>query len=118
MGLTVFFCCLSVLVFALLFGGVNDKPTWRLILAWVIGVFALYTLAALVSFNALPTWEDRSAESWEHRVSWPHRFLAMITILLSIMYALFLRRRVVLYLALVSLPFLAWPWSFAFRAFI
>lgn len=96
---------LTVVVTALLYGGVADKSSFRLIVAWISGVLALNVLGWFVILLRLRDWDDPSSGRWG---SLGDPIVAIAIILLSIAFALFIRRRAVVYLAAVISPFMAW----------
>ena len=111
MGFLFFSCCLSAVVVCLLYGGIDDKPMWRLILAWMVGVFALDTLATAFILFAYGDWDDPTSDFLGQHLE---PVVGMATITLSLVLGLFLRRRMIGFSVLVSLPLLVWRWSFAF----
>lgn len=91
---------------------VTNASNWRLTVAWVAVVLALHSLATIVLLAADTDWDDPASPNRLGSVGEP--VIAVATIVLSIGFALFLRRKAVLYLALISLPLLVWHWLPAF----
>ena len=101
----------AVVVWALL-KGPGDAPSWRLVIAWVAGVVAVHCLAVLAILAAYVEWDDPSSSSRLGPLGEP--IVAIAAMCLSAVFALFLRRKAVLGLALASLPLMAWYWAPAF----
>jgi len=93
--------------------GKAEASTGRLVLAWVAGVAALHSAAAITLWAASTDWDDPDAPSRLGSLGEP--IVAAAAMGLSVAYALWLRRSAVVYLAFIALPFLAWYWLPAFR---
>ena len=98
-------------VMALSYAG-DQLPLWRVFAAWIAALVMLHSLATIVILSADTDWDDPSSPSW--LISWGEPTVAIVTIVLTVGFAFYLRRRVVLYVALTFVPFLVWYWAPAF----
>ncbi len=99
---------LVVALWALSYEG-DQIPLRRLFIAWAAVVLMLHSLATVFVLWADTDWDDPSSPSW--LVSWGEPTVAVVTIVLTVGFALYLRRRVVIYVALAFVPLLGWYWS-------
>ena len=91
----------------------DQVPLRRMFIAWFAVLLMLHSLATFVLLWAAGDWDDPSSPRW--LVSWGEPTVAVVTIVLTVGFALYLRRRVVLYVALAIVPLLVWYWSPAFE---
>lgn len=104
----------SILVIvALLRDGIGERSSLQLAVAWISGVIALHALATIVILGAISILVDGGWDAprpTSNLWSLGEVIVAATTILLSVAFALYLRRKPVIYLALISLPVLILYW--------
>ena len=90
-------------------GGRTDRHQ---MIAWIAGVVAVNSAAALMAWSNSTDWDDPDAPN-----RWPvdDTVIAAIAIGLSAAHALWLRRPAVLYLALPVLVLMVWLWLSTIR---
>lgn len=108
MGLLVLSGFFVAVTFALLHDGVEGKPTWYLAMAWATGALALHALATFVILTVRGNADELLGHPF---LSLIDPTVAIATVAASVVLALLLRRRSVVFIALASSPFLAWFWS-------
>ena len=92
----------------ILLTGDGNSATWRFLGAWLVGTALLYSLATMIVLAADRDWDDPDSPSRLGSMGEP--VVAVTVIVLSAAFALFPRRRAVLFPALISLPFQVWYW--------
>ena len=96
-------CCTA----ALLQGGKHDKSTFQLCMAWIMGVISSYFAVTTFVLAIDRNWNERT--SFDEFVSGAASTFLIIT---AIAFAIYLRRKGVLYLSLICFPYMLYSWMF------